>query len=85
MVEISNLTQEVMNANGVDTLSLADIEAKTGATTAGSTLVKVDLLSFENGVAKYRLELSKKTDFKLWVDKTPDNQTGTVSVTIKVN
>lgn len=83
IVEISNLTQEVLTANGVEGLTLADIGAKTGATTAGSTMVRIDLLSFENGVAKYRLELSKKTDFKLWVDKTPDNATGTVSVTIK--
>lgn len=83
MIEISNLTQEVMTANNKTSLTLADIGAKTGATTAGATLVKLDLLSFEGGVAKYRMELSKKTDFKLWVDKTPDNVTGTVSVTIK--
>jgi hypothetical protein len=83
IVEVQNLTQEVLTANGVESLSLSDIEAKTGATTAGSTLVKVELLSFEGGTAKYRLELSKKTDFKLWVDKTVDNQTGTISVTVK--
>lgn len=83
IVEISNLTQEVLTANGVESLTLDDIAAKTGATTAGSTLKKVDLVSFENGVAKYKLELSKKTDYKLWVDKTPDNSTGTISVTIK--
>lgn len=83
MIEISNLTQEVMTANNKTSLTLDDIAAKTGATTAGATLVKLDLISFEGGVAKYRMELSKKTDFKLWVDKTPDNATGTVSVTIK--
>lgn len=83
MVEVSNLTQEVMTANNKTSLTLADIEEKTGATTAGATLIKLDLISFEGGVAKYRMELSKKTDYKLWVDKTPDNQTGTISVTIK--
>jgi len=83
IVEVSNLTQEVMTANNKTSLTLDDIAAKTGATTAGSTLVKIELLSFENGTAKYKLELSKKTDYKLWVDKTPDNATGTVSVTIK--
>jgi len=83
IVEISNLTQEVMTANNRTSLTLDDIASKTGATTAGSTLVKIELLSFESGTAKYRLELSKKTDYKLWVDKTPDNATGTVSVTIK--
>lgn len=85
IVEISNLTQEVLTANGVSGLTLADIGAKTGATTSGSTLTRIDLVSFQNGVAKYKLELSKKTDFKLWVDKTVDNTTGTISVSIKNN
>lgn len=84
MVEISNLTQEVMTANNKTSLTLEDIANKTGATTEGATLVKLDLVSFENGTAKYKLELSKKTDYKLWVDKTPDGATGTVSVTIKI-
>lgn len=83
IVEISNLTQEVFTANGVQGLTLADIGTRTGATTAGASLVRIDLLSFEDGTAKYRLELSKKSDYKLWVDKTVDNTTGTVSVTIK--
>lgn len=83
MVEISNLTQEIFQRNGVEELSISDIESKTGVSTSGSNLEKIELLSFENGTAKYRFVLNKKSDFKLWVDKTIDNTTGTISVTIK--
>lgn len=83
IVEISNLSQDVLTANGVEKLTTTDIQNKTGVNTSGSNLVSVELLSFSGGVAKYRLELNEKTDYKLWVDKTVDNTTGTISVTVK--
>lgn len=83
IVEISNLSQDVLTANGVTGLSAEDIHNRTGASTTGTNFNRIDLISFNGGVAKYRLDLQQKTDYKLWVDKTGDNATGTISVTIK--
>jgi len=85
MVEISNLSKEVFTANNVTGRSADEIQKQTGVTTSGSNFNRIDLVSFNNGVAKYKLEVQRQTDFKLWVDKTADTTTGTVSVTVKNN
>ncbi|MEP7103694.1 MAG: hypothetical protein ABI721_03230 [Candidatus Dojkabacteria bacterium] len=83
IVEISNLSGEIMSANGVTGLSAGDIQNKTGANTTGANLVRIDLLSFTGGVAKYRFELKDKADFKLWTQKTVDNLTQVISINIE--
>lgn len=77
-VEIENLSQEVFLSNNKTGTDLTD---KTD--TRGSNFVRIDVVSFQGGKATYKIEVKKKTDFKLVSQKTYDGTTQITSLQIK--
>lgn len=78
-ITINNLSQEVFAQYGITgtNLSSADVDL------THANFVRIDRVSFENGTAKYRLELKNKADFKLLAEKTLDGSTQVIGLQIK--
>ncbi len=80
IVELSNLSQEAFSIYGI---TGTDLSGK--VVTSASNFVRADLTSFDKatGVAKYKIEVKKKTDFKLLTQKTYDGKAQILSLQMK--
>lgn len=78
--EIENLAQEAFSFLG---FSNNGTDLSTYMNTAGSNFVRIDRTKFENGKATYRIELKRKSDFKLVSQDTYDGTTQITSIQIK--
>lgn len=81
--EIENLSQEVFTSSNATSRTAGQIEEVTGVGLSAANFVRIDLVSYQNGMAKYRIELKKKADFKLMTQKTYDGKTQIQSLQIK--
>jgi len=82
-VEIENLASDLFRLNNITSLTASDIQTKTGVNTQFFNLERIDLVSFENGKAKYKFTLKTKKEFRLVAQRTFDNTTQVLTLEVK--
>lgn len=78
---VENLSGEALAAYSKSEVTATDLSAYISTTSIN--FVKIERLSFENGTAKYKIELKNKADFSLVTQKSYDNSTQLISILIK--